>query len=86
MGTGQTGLAGGPVASPVERVSRNVSEAAPNQRRNLVETNAREKQRKLMSATIIHAQVRPGGPLKDTDNLHVMQQMDLIQVLYIMLH
>ena len=83
MGTGQTGVGGRPAANPVERVSRNVLEAAPDQRRNLVETNAREKHRKFMSAAIIHAQVRPGGPLKDTDNLHVLQQMDLIQVLYI---
>ena len=55
MEAGQTGVGGRPVASPVERVSRNVLEAAPNQRRNFMETNAREKQRKLMSATIIHA-------------------------------
>ena len=60
MGAGQTGVGGRPVASPVELVSRNVIEAAHDQRRNLVENHAREKYGKLMSATIIHAQVRPG--------------------------
>ena len=60
MGAGQTGVGGRPAASPVELVSRNVLEAAHDQRRNLVENRAREKYGKLMSATIIHAQVRPG--------------------------
>ena len=60
MGAGLTGVGGRPVASPVELVSRNVLEAAHDQRRNLVENHAWEKYGKLMSATIIHAQVRPG--------------------------
>lgn len=60
MGAGQTGVGGRPAASPVELVSRNVLEAAHDQRRNLVENHAWEKYWKLMSATIIHAQVRPG--------------------------
>ena len=84
MGAGQTGVGGRPAASPVELVSRNVLEAAHDQRRNLVENHAWEKYGKLASATVIHAQVRPREILlKDIDYLHTMLQMDLIEVLYI---
>ena len=84
MGAGQAGVGGRPAASPVELVSRNVLEAAHDQRRNLVENHAWEKYGKLRSATVIHAQVRPREILlKDIDYLHTMLQMDLSEVLYI---
>lgn len=61
MGAGQTGVGGRPAASPVELVSRNVLEAAHDQRRNLVENHAWEKYGKLASATVIHAQCMEVG-------------------------